>query len=69
MRGRLDAATEGSLHYQQVVVAEAAGGYLNEGVEVAEGWRGQVCDGQQRVGAGLLQDEGFHGAVIRRGQV
>ena len=68
-QGRLDAAAEGPFHYQQVVMAEAAGRDSNEGVEVAHGGWGQVCNGQPGVGAGLLQDEGFHGVVIRRGQV
>ena len=66
--GCSDAAAEGSVHYQQVVVAEAASGYLNEGVEVAEGGWGRSATVSRRVrGRPVLQDEGFHGAVIRRG--
>ena len=43
---RPDSAPEGSVHHQQVVVAEAAGLDLDENVEVAEGGRRQVRDGE-----------------------
>ena len=59
--GGADAASEGAVDDQEVVAAEAAGFDLDEGVGVAEGWVGEVCEGEVGVGAGLLKEEGFHG--------
>ena len=43
------------------MAAEGAGFDFDEGVGVAEGWVGEVCEGEVGVGAGLLEEEGFHG--------
>lgn len=60
-QGGADAAPEGAVDDQEVVVAEGAGFDLDEGVGVAEGWVGEVGEGEVGVGAGVVEEEGFHG--------
>ena len=68
-RGVWTPRQESPLHYQQVVVAEAAGGHLNEGVKVAYGRVGVVsATVRRRVRAGLSQDDCLHGGLSGEGR-
>ena len=53
-QGGADAASEYAVDDEEVVAAEGAGFDLDEDVGVAEGWVGEVCKGEVRVGAGLV---------------
>ena len=44
-------------------MAESASFDFDEGVGVAGDWVGEVCWGEVGVGAGLVEEEGFHGVA------